>query len=126
MYIYTHTYTHTYTYRCMHLYNYFLKNLLFLAALGFHCCMRAFSGCGKQGLLSSCGMWASHCSGFSCCRAWAPEDVWASVVVAVRLSCCVSCGIFWDQGSNPCIGMCILNHWTTREVLPSEFDGQGK
>ena len=23
------------------------------------------------GLLSSCGVWASHCSGFSCCGAWA-------------------------------------------------------
>ena len=24
---------------------------LFLAALGLHCCTRAFSGCGEQGLL---------------------------------------------------------------------------
>ena len=33
----------------------------------------AFSNCGKQGLLSSCGSRASHCGdcgGFSCCRAW--------------------------------------------------------
>ena len=29
-----------------------------------------FSSCIKQGLLSSCGAWSSHC-GF-CCRAWAP------------------------------------------------------
>ena len=32
----------------------FLKNLfiyLFLAALGLRCCARAFSSCGKQGLL---------------------------------------------------------------------------
>ena len=29
-----------------------------------------FSSCGETGLLlSSCGPWASHCSGFSCCRA---------------------------------------------------------
>ena len=26
-------------------------------------------GCAKQGLLSSCSARASHCSGFSCCRA---------------------------------------------------------
>ena len=39
---------------------------LFLAALGLHCCMRAFSGCNKRGnTVSSCA-WAFHCSGFSC------------------------------------------------------------
>ena len=31
--------------------------------------MWAFSICVEQGLLSSCGAWASHCGGFSCCRA---------------------------------------------------------
>ena len=31
-----------------------------------------FSSCSKQGLLSSCGVQASHCGGFSCCRAWTP------------------------------------------------------
>ena len=30
---------------------------------------QAFSTCRKQGPLSGCGAWASHCSGFSCCRA---------------------------------------------------------
>ena len=38
---------------------------LFLAALGLHCCMRAFSSCNERGLVSSCA-WAFHCSGFSC------------------------------------------------------------
>ena len=28
-----------------------------------------FSSCGRQGLLSRCGAWASHCGGLSCCRA---------------------------------------------------------
>ena len=28
---------------------------------------------GEWGLLSSCGARASHCGGFSCCRAWAFE-----------------------------------------------------
>ena len=32
---------------------------------------RHFSGCGEQGLLSSCGAQISHCSGFSYCRAHA-------------------------------------------------------
>ena len=29
----------------------FLKNCLFLAVLGLHCCVRVFSSCSKQGLL---------------------------------------------------------------------------
>ena len=44
---------------------------------------------------------ASHCGGFSCCRAWAPGCM-GSVFVACGLSCPVVCGIFLDQGSNPC------------------------
>ena len=42
----------------------------FLAVLGLRCCVRA-----------------SHCGGFSCCRAWA-LGVQASVVVARGLSSC--------------------------------------
>ena len=38
---------------------------LFLAALGLHCCMQAFSSCNERGLLSS-HVRAFHCSGFSC------------------------------------------------------------
>ena len=45
---------------------------LFLAALGL-----------------CCGAQASHCSGFSCCGAWA-LGTWASVVVARGLSSCGS------------------------------------
>ena len=44
---------------------------------------------------------ASHCSGFSCCGVRVLGS-WASVVVAHGLSCSVACGIFPDQGSNPC------------------------
>ena len=36
-----------------------------------------------------CGAWASHCRGFSCCRAWA-LGVRASVVVACGLGSCGS------------------------------------
>ena len=68
------------------------------------------------GLLSSCGARASHHGGFSCCRAWALGHTGfssatpglqntGSVVVAYRLSS-AACGIFPDQGSNPC-----LLHW---------------
>ena len=60
-----------------------------------------------------CSAWASHCGGFSCCGAWALRT-WASVVAACRLysagsvvmahglSWSAACGIFLDQGSNPC------------------------
>ena len=58
-----------------------------------------------------------------------------SVVVVLGLSCSAALGIFPDQGSNLCLlywqvdslplshqgspGRRILNHWTTREVLPA-------
>ena len=69
---------------------------LFLAVLGLHC-----------------SPWASHCGGFSCCRArgigaWASVVVacgfWSagSVVVVHGLSCSTACVIFPDQGLNPC------------------------
>ena len=34
--------------------------------LGLSCCMTASSYHTKWGLLSSCGVWTSHCGGFSC------------------------------------------------------------
>ena len=94
--------------------------ILFLAALGLRCCTWTFSSCGDRGATLRCGVRASHCSGFSCCRAWA-LGVQASVVAARRLSSCGSraverwlssrgawaqllhgSGIFPDQGPNPC------------------------
>ena len=43
--------------------------LINLAALDLCCCVPTFfSNCGEQGY-SSCGERASHCAGFSCCRA---------------------------------------------------------
>ena len=79
----------------------FFKNFyLFLAALGLGCCTWVFS---------SCGVPASLCVGFSCCRAqalgrmncsscnsWAPEQ--GSVVVVHGLSCPVACGILPARG----------------------------
>ena len=47
------------------------SNYLFLAMLGLRCCVPAFSrGCSSCGLVSSCGVRASRCRGFSCCDAW--------------------------------------------------------
>ena len=63
-----------------------------------------FSRYGKRGLLSSCGVRASHCSCFSCCRAqalghagfhscspWAPEHRLNSCGTRVKLLCSM-----WD------------------------------
>ena len=60
---------------------------LFLAALGLHCCMQAFSSCGEQGLLfvSVCGLLIAVASR---CRAQALGV--ASVVVARGFSSCGS------------------------------------
>ena len=71
-----------------------------MPALGFHCCVQAFSSCGEQGLRSSCDMQASLVVA-SHCRAWALE-LMGSVTVAHGLSCSIACGIFLDQGLNPC------------------------
>ena len=46
---------------------------------------------------SSCRAWAAHCSGFSCCGAQ------AQLTVVQEPSCLRACGIFPDQGSNPCL-----------------------
>ena len=86
---------------------------------------RLFSSCGEQALLSRCGVWASHRSGFSCCGAQALGQVGSvlaaprlqstgSVVVAHGLHCFVACWIFPDQGLNPC-----LLHWQTDSLFLS-------
>ena len=68
---------------------------VFLAVQGL------FSSCSNQGLRSSCSVHAFHCGGFPCCRSQA-LSARASVVVVYGFSCPVACGIFLDQGSNPC------------------------
>ena len=64
-----------------------------------------------------CGPQASHCSGFSC---WGARPVVCVdlVIGSHGFSCPAACGIFPDQGSNPCpcLGRWILKHRATREV----------
>ena len=99
----------------------FMFMYLFLAVLGLHCCMEAFSSCGEQWLLlvAACGLLIAVASlaergllvqGF--------QQHTGSVVVMHGLSCPVAHGIFSDQGSNTCLlhWQVILNHWTTREA----------
>ena len=84
----------------------------------------------RVGAALHCGARASHCGGFPCCGARALGarasvvvacglQSTGSVVVAHWLSCSAACGVFPDQGSNPCpcTDRQILNHCTTREVL---------
>ena len=76
------------------------------------------SSCGKRGLLSGCGVWASHSSD-SFVAEQGPRGAWTSVVAARGLCSCgsralstgsvavapglsrsMACGIFSDQGWN--------------------------
>ena len=45
-----HIYTFFLKYVYIYIYLFICLFILFLAALGLHCCARAFSSCGKQGL----------------------------------------------------------------------------
>ena len=109
---------------------------LFLTALGLCCCVWAFSSCGKWGLLFIAvrGLLTAVASLVAerGLQAHGLQQLWhagsvvvahglqstgsvvvvhglqsaGSVVVAHGLSCSVACGIFPDQGLNPC-----LLHW---------------
>ena len=82
----------------------------------------------EQGLLSSYGVLASHCSGLSFSGAWtlggtgsvvaAPRLYTGSVVVAHRLSCPRYVGSSWirDWTHVSCAGRRILYHWATRDA----------
>ena len=89
------------------------KKKLFMTVLYLYCCSWAFSSCREWGLLSSFSMQASHCGGFSCCKA-RDLRLEGSVVGAHELSCprglwVLSCQTK-DQTRVPCIGKWILNH----------------
>ena len=89
----------------------FFKNkfiYLFLAVLGLCCCTQTFSSCRERGLLfvavhglliAVASLVAEH--GLQACGL---QQLWhmGSVVVAHGLCCSAACGIFLDQGSNPC------------------------
>ena len=101
--------------RCSFLKVYYL---FIFGCAGFSLLHGLFPGCSEQGLLSSCSGQASHFRGSSCCRAhsgsrgvgfsscsvwgsWALERRHSSLVH--RLICPAACGIFPDQGLNPCL-----------------------
>ena len=75
--------------------------ILFMAVLGLRFCARAFSSCGGGGGHSS-----SRCAGLSLLQPLLLRSTGSrrasSVIVAHGPSCSAACGIFPDQGSNPC------------------------
>ena len=96
-------------FKCINLFIY----LFIFGLLDLRCCTQAFSSCSEQGLLFLvvCRLLIAVAS--LCCRARAlgarasvvvAHRLWStsSVVVSHRLSCSTACGIFPDQGSNPC------------------------
>ena len=84
---------------------------LFLAVLGLCCCARAFSTC-SDGASRGCGAWASRCGDFSCCGARAHE-LTGSVVVAHRLSCPETRGIFIPRPGIKSMSSALLGGFLT-------------
>ena len=101
---------------CIYIHTHKIHSFIYVAMLGLHCCVWAFSSCREQGLFSSCVAWASHCGGFSCCRAWALGAV-ASVAVTHWLSCPTALGSYptRDQICVPWIGRWTLTTETSRK-----------
>ena len=73
---------------------------LFLAALGLRCCAWAFFSCRERELFFTavCGLLIAVASLVAAHRLQSA----GSVVAAHGLSCSMACGIFPDQGLNPC------------------------
>ena len=80
----------------MAIFFFFFKDL-FIAELGLHCHLQAFSSCREQGYSSVCGLLISLMVG-------ATLGSQALIVMADVLSCSAPCGIFLDQESNPSPG----------------------
>ena len=116
-----------------------------MAALGLCCCVWAFSTCVEWGATLCCSVWASHCSGFSCCRwsmgsrrvgfsscsMWAQQlwlagsraqaqQLWRTGLVASRH---VGSSRTRARTRVSCISRRLLNHCDTREVLKYKILG---
>ena len=81
------------------LFTYLWLHWVFIAALGLPLVV------GSRGY-SSCSAPASHCGGSSCCRASQALEHGLSSCGTRGLRCLEACGIFPDQGLNPCLVHC--------------------
>ena len=82
--------------------------LLFLVWVGLHCSSSLLHRAALQ----------LQCAGFSQHRLSLPSSgsgLWVQQAVAHSLSCSFACGIFPDQGSNPC-----FLHWQANSLPPSQ------
>ena len=111
-----------------------LKNCLFLAGPGLHCCLgfslvvvsRGSSLVLVCGLLitvasfvSEHGLWGVQASGLAAASLWST----GSIVAARRLSRSAACGVFPDQGSSSYLlqwqgDSLPLNHWGSPSLPP--------
>ena len=95
-------------------YNLFICSFIFGCVRSLLLC-GLFSSCRELELLSRCRAWASHCSGFSCCRAQAlacrlqqlpdsgaqAQELWCTGFIAPR-----PVGSSWTRD-----GTCVSLHW---------------
>ena len=81
--------------------NSYFINLFIYGCVGSSFLCEGFLQLRRAGATLHRGARASHCRGLSRCGAQAP-DAQAPDAQAHRLSCSAACGIFPDQGSNPC------------------------
>ena len=92
-------------------------NIYFLAAMGFHRCVRAYPSCSDRGLLCSCSaqvltevaslLWSTGS------RVHRRRELPHTGLVALRR---VGSSRTRDRTHVPCIGRRILNPWTTKEA----------
>ena len=110
----------------MHFYLFFIFTF---AALGLCCCAWAFLQSWRAGATLRCSAQASHCGGFSYCKAWAlgtwaqqlwlmgsreqAQQLWRMGLVAPRH---VGSSRTRAQTHVPCIGRRVLNYCATREA----------
>ena len=101
----------------------FLFKLFIYLFIYFWLCWVFVSVRGLSPVAASGGHSSSRCKGLSLSRPLLLRGTGSrragSVIVAHGPSCSAACGIFPNQGSNPCpcIGRQILNHCATREAL---------
>ena len=106
---YTGTYMHMHTRSCVYTCARLPRasqSFLFFGCAGL-LCWAGFLELLRAEATLHCSARASHCIGFT-----------GPVVEAHGLSCLAACGIFPDQGSNPCLlhWRWTLHHWATREA----------
>ena len=102
---------------------------LLLAGLGLHHFPWTFSRCSRQGLLSRCGVEASHMVASNCgtralghagCSSCSPQARSLQHMGLVTLRH-VGSSQTRDRTHVPWVGRPILNHWATREALSNSY-----